>query len=215
MIELDARLTADGQLVVFHDRRLRRITGERGRVRDHTLSGLCQRDAGRWFSPRCSGERIPSLAEALASIPPPTLINIEIKTDPDRPRLIHPERVLATLLSRHPAVPRVLVTSFDHRFLRRLHLLLPHVPVGALVMPVRDLGRSPSSFRRRCGASFLVCSIRALRARMVRAAHRDGMSIACYTVNTRRQWHRAIRFGADIVITNHPAMMLRLRDSRR
>ena len=39
-IELDVQLTADGEAVVFHDERLERMTGQEGRLRDHTAAEL-------------------------------------------------------------------------------------------------------------------------------------------------------------------------------
>lgn len=58
-LELDLRLSRDGQLVALHDARLERTTNGRGLVRDldrHELRGLT---AGP------SGERVPTLAEVL------------------------------------------------------------------------------------------------------------------------------------------------------
>jgi glycerophosphoryl diester phosphodiesterase len=41
-IELDVQLVADGNLVVFHDRDLKRLTGHKGRIADHNLQSLKQ-----------------------------------------------------------------------------------------------------------------------------------------------------------------------------
>lgn len=42
-IETDVHLTKDGQIVVFHDDDLARMTGESGLVRDRTAAELTQR----------------------------------------------------------------------------------------------------------------------------------------------------------------------------
>ncbi|MFO0841886.1 MAG: glycerophosphodiester phosphodiesterase family protein [Gemmataceae bacterium] len=64
--EIDVRLTKDGRHVVFHDDRLDGKTDGTGRVADRTLDELRKLDAGGWFAPRFRGERLLSLAEALA-----------------------------------------------------------------------------------------------------------------------------------------------------
>src|ERR1035438_9941021 len=40
LVEIDVQETRDGELIVFHDYRLRRICGVRGRVRDKTLAEI-------------------------------------------------------------------------------------------------------------------------------------------------------------------------------
>ena len=73
-IELDVQLTADGQAVVFHDDRLERLTGQEGRLRDHTAAELT--------AMKLSGtdETIPTLADALAVIGHRAMVHIVLKT---------------------------------------------------------------------------------------------------------------------------------------
>ena len=51
--------------MLFHDAMLSRTTNGVGPVRRRTLEQLKTLDAGKWFSPDFTGERIPSLAESL------------------------------------------------------------------------------------------------------------------------------------------------------
>lgn len=64
-VEVDIRLTADGQHVLFHDDRLDARTDGRGPLEDRTLAELKRLDAGSWFARRYAGEPILTLAEAL------------------------------------------------------------------------------------------------------------------------------------------------------
>src|SRR3954470_13597201 len=68
-IELDVHLTRDGELIVSHDADTRRTTGTSKVIKDSTLDELRPLDAGRWKGPRWAGERMPTLGEALATIP--------------------------------------------------------------------------------------------------------------------------------------------------
>jgi glycerophosphoryl diester phosphodiesterase len=73
-VELDVQLSSDGEAVVFHDADLARLTGQAGRLADHTaaeLGGLKLADAD---------EVIPTLTEALVLIGGRAMVLIEIKT---------------------------------------------------------------------------------------------------------------------------------------
>ena len=61
--ELDVRLTRDREVVVFHDRALRRLTGAGGRVEDRDAAAL------RALRLLDSGERIRSWPTCCASSP--------------------------------------------------------------------------------------------------------------------------------------------------
>lgn len=65
-VEIDVHVTSDGELVVFHDPHLDRVTNGTGAVCDHTLAELRALDAGGWFSKHFVGEKIPTLDEILA-----------------------------------------------------------------------------------------------------------------------------------------------------
>jgi glycerophosphoryl diester phosphodiesterase len=67
-VEWDIHVTADGTPVLFHDEDLPRTSDGSGLIRDHTLDELRAFDVGRWFAPEFAGERIASLAEALARV---------------------------------------------------------------------------------------------------------------------------------------------------
>ena len=64
-IEVDLRLTKDGQHVLLHDRSLDRTTDGTGLVSEHTLQEIKVLDAGSWFAPRFAGVRVLTLREAL------------------------------------------------------------------------------------------------------------------------------------------------------
>jgi len=209
MIEFDVRMTRDFELVVHHDRSLGRTSDGSGRVWDLTLEELRETDAGSWHSRRFAGERIPTLRQVLDELPRSVGLDIEVKTDGDRRRGVAlPESVLL-LVREARREGSVVVSSFDHRFLRRLHHLDPSLRLGALLLPVRDGFRSPSQIARRTGASMFICSRTQLRARHVRDARRAGLSVAVYGVNTAADLAKALHAGVQAVITDNPARIIR------
>src|SRR5258705_12246401 len=78
-VELDVRLSKDGEVVVIHDEKLHRTTGGRGRGSDFSLKELRQLSAGSWFHKEFSSETIPTLAEILALLRGIMGVKIEIK----------------------------------------------------------------------------------------------------------------------------------------
>src|SRR5271169_2242820 len=65
-VEFDVRLTADSQLILLHDARLERTTDGRGNATLLPLATVRRYDAGHRFAASFRGERVPTLAEAVA-----------------------------------------------------------------------------------------------------------------------------------------------------
>ncbi len=136
-IELDTKLTADGEVVVLHDATLDRTTTGRGPVSQHTLRELKQLDAGVHFAPSFAGEALPTLQEVFDGLDARVLVNIEVAnyTAPFDPL---PEKV-AALAKGGGWGPRILISSYSPVALRKMRRLMPDVPLGLLVGPNRPL----------------------------------------------------------------------------
>jgi glycerophosphoryl diester phosphodiesterase len=210
MIELDVRMTKDFELVVLHDRTVQRTTDGRGNIWSMTHAELRDLDAGSWFNKKFAEERIPTLRQVFDILPPSIQINIEAKTDGKRRRLSAFEKSLVLLILETESQQRVLVSSFDHGFLRRLHQLDPDIQLGALYVPVRDLTKRPSSIARRVGATAFTCSIAKINKRLAGDAHANNITLGCYRVNTATQLEKALKFGVKMIITDHPKQIRKL-----
>jgi glycerophosphoryl diester phosphodiesterase len=73
-VELDVQLSSDGEAMVFHDGRLARMTGQEGRIGDHTAADLGQ------MALAGSEETVPTLVDTLALIGHRAMVHIELKT---------------------------------------------------------------------------------------------------------------------------------------
>ncbi len=82
-IEADFQLSRDGHIVCIHDDDTKRVAGMNHVVAQTPLAELRRLDVGRWKAPRFAGERLPTFAEVLASVPPGKHFFIELKTGPE------------------------------------------------------------------------------------------------------------------------------------
>jgi len=198
MIELDAQLSADGEIVICHDEKVDRTTDGSGFIRDMTLDRLRRLDAGAWFSPACAGERIPTLSEVFALVPARVGINIELKCSDDR--II---RLLPPLIRKWGRTASVIVSSFDHRLLQRLKKAAPDLRIGlvyAALLPdpvqlVRDFGPGVHAVHPH-HALIEAEDITALRA--------CGLEVFPWTVNDSADMKRLAEQGVSGIITDHP-----------
>jgi glycerophosphoryl diester phosphodiesterase len=209
VIELDVRLSADGEPVVFHDRRLERMTGGRGSVKGTTAVEL-EKLPVRWPSGRLDASAtIPRLATVLRTLPPAMGLDIEVKTDGDHGRSAVMVKRLGELLHSVAGTRKILVSSFDHAFLRRFHRDHPGVALGVLYAAARDRGRAPASLARRSGASAFICSSAQLQARWLPALHAAGIALLVFGVDREQEALSLRNKGVDGVITNFPARLCR------
>ena len=127
-VELDVRVTRDGQLVVFHDRTLERTSNGRGPIGNFSLAEIRSLDAGSWFSPAFKGETAPTLDEVFESLPHDYLINVEMKVILKGMKQI--AHLVAQTITRHARWASTLVASFNPLALYHLRRLEPRILRG-------------------------------------------------------------------------------------
>jgi glycerophosphoryl diester phosphodiesterase len=202
----------ENHIVVLHDRDLKRTTGKNGKVWKLTLQQIRLLEAGSWFDQKFSGEPVPTLRQVLEMMPENISINIEVKTDGDQRKRLAFEEVCILIIMEKKCEDRVIVSSFDHRFIARMHTLYPAIKTGALYMPVRDVRKSPSSIARKTGATAFICNLSSLSDKLVHDARSKRMFVGAYVVNTEDQLRKAVDLGVDAVVTDFPGKMVRLLD---
>jgi glycerophosphoryl diester phosphodiesterase len=78
-VECDILRTSDGRVVMIHDKTTKRTTGVEGKVEEMTLAQLQALDAGSFKSAAYQGEKIPTLEESFAIVPPGRRLTVELK----------------------------------------------------------------------------------------------------------------------------------------
>jgi glycerophosphoryl diester phosphodiesterase len=203
MIELDVHLSADDQLVVIHDERLERTTDGRGLVREHSLQALKRLDAGGWFAPAFRGQRIQTLTELLERFRDRVRFAIELKSGSDFAPGI--EERLVSILQIYDMTARVLVLSFDHHALRKVHQMDPDIRTGALFV-----GRllNPGALSDPA-VNALCLQAEVTTERDVEGCLRSGLQCFVWVVNEAEAARRYARAGVTGLITDRPGLLRR------
>lgn len=209
-VELDVKLTADGQMVVIHDQTVDRTTDGKGWVKDLSLAEIRKLDAGSHFDISFQGEPVPTLEEVLKAVGQLTFTNIELtnyaSTTDDLPEKA------AALVKRLKLTRRVIFSSFNPIALRRVKRALPEVPVGLLALPggrgmlVRGwIGRLLVRYQT------LNPERSDVTPKLVERLHRQEREVLTYTVNERAEMERLFRAGIDGIFTDDPPLALQVR----
>jgi len=203
MIEFDIQPTLDGQIVVFHDEELSRTTNGAGKLSRMTLSDLKRLDAGGWFSGRFAGERIPTLEEALESIPRTVALNIELKSFRETPPY---EERFVEVFEKYRLHHRAYAASSDLKRLRRI----AELDAGIRTILLQDALEEDDclSHALRLGASAVQIQRRSLREDFIRRLHRERLLVFLFYADTTQKFERAVRCGVDGVLTNFPRRFL-------
>jgi glycerophosphoryl diester phosphodiesterase len=201
-IELDAQRCASGEVVVFHDDTLGRVTGRPGRVCETPWSMLRTLDAGARLHPGFAGERIPLLSEVLAQAPPALLVNVELKCEGlDDGGLT---AAAIELIRAAAAGERVLLSSFNPACLLRARALAPRLPRAWLFEDGAGFPLRGAALGSALGAAAVHPQASLATPAAVRRWRALGYRVTPWTVDDPAQARALIESGCAGVITNAP-----------
>lgn len=205
-LEFDVMLSADEQLVVIHDETIDRTTDGSGYVSDYTYDQLSELDAGFWFAPLFTGEKIPLLSDVLQWMKNQRMCaNVEIKALPGK------EKITAKL---------VLDTLEHYESKNNLPLLLSSFSIDTLYS-VRELDSL-------CNLGLLmhewipnwevICdelkcvsvnpNEKIVNQDLIQKFKSTGRSVFCYTVNDKSRAKELFSWGVDAVYSDCPDVIL-------
>lgn len=205
-LETDVHATADGVLVAFHDDRLDRVTDGTGRIADLPWSEVREaRVDGR--------EPIPLLEDVLGAWP-----DVRLNIDPKADDAVGP---LVEVLRRTGAVDRVCVGAFsDARIDRVRDAFDGAICTGMGPDQVIDLlsvmEGAERSFRSQCVQIMAVDDNgrRFCTEALVDTAHAQGLVVHAWTVDDPDLMHELLDIGVDGIMTDRPAELRRVLESR-
>ncbi len=200
--EVDVQQTADGVVVLLHDRDLKRVAGVSRRLEEFTYEEVRKLDVGSWFDPSFAGERVPTLAEVIDLARGRIKLNVELKFFGSDRRLAQD---VARLLRAQDFESPCVVTSFSYDALQEVKRHNPRLRTGLIVAhALGDVSRLEVE----------VLSVRAdfLSGELVRGAHRVGQEVHVWGLREAREMARMIKLGVDNLITGDPDLAINVRD---
>ncbi|WP_339490426.1 glycerophosphodiester phosphodiesterase [Pseudomonas sp. EL_65y_Pfl2_R95] len=220
MLEMDIRLSSDGQLVVIHDETVDRTTDDEGPVANFTLAQLQQMDAGyNWsadggqsYPYRDQGIGIPSFESVLQAEPEIAKV-IELKTADTA--LVDK---LCESLNTYSQRERVIIASYYESSLQRLRERCPGVATSASPNSVRlFLAMNWLGISRALSPSYQVLQIPPRHSGMelassalIKSAQARGLNVQLWTINEQPTMRKLLDLGAEGLITDYPDRALQL-----
>jgi glycerophosphoryl diester phosphodiesterase len=186
-VEFDLRLTKDGVLILQHDPDLADRSGNRLKVRGHTLKEL-----------RAHKADLATFEEAVSAVAKHRPMQVEVKTGVDPLPVV---KAVQKLLKGGWQDRDIILSSKSFPILRTLHRELPQVGI-AVIEPwsgVRGTWRA-----RRLGTKRLHMNQLWLWSGFLSSLKYDGWQLYAYTVNDPAKARRWAKYGLTGVFTDFP-----------
>lgn len=189
-IELDVHCV-EGELYVFHDRRLEFKSNGTGVIDRHTQQELQHYTV--------VGEAIPTLWQVMQLVAGQAIINIELKG----------ANTLEPLLQQYPwfisecgfSAEQLLISSFNHRYLAEVRQALPQALIGILYSGIPlDAAQDIAVIKPQA----LHLDISFISQQMLQLAQQHQLKTYVYTVDFIDDIYALQQLGVDGIFTNFP-----------
>jgi glycerophosphoryl diester phosphodiesterase len=203
-VEIDVQETSDGEVVVIHDRDLKKVGGVSAAVATSTLQELQQVDIGSWFGEGFSDQRLPTLKRVLQLCKDRIKVNIELKYYGAQVQL---EQRVATIVDAAGMADQVMIMSLSLPGIRKMRRLRPDWTLGLLSsVAVGNIAA--------LDVDFLALNARSTSRHLIRRIHRHDKKVMVWTVNDAVGMASMAGRGVDMIITDEPAMAVKLIQQR-
>ena len=201
-VELDVQQTRDGQLIVFHDERLGRLTNSKHCIWDTTWADIQALTLGE------TSEKIPSLKEVLELFKTTDLtVNIELKNS----LFLYSgmEKDVFELVANLEMKDQVLYSSFNHESIVKMAKLAGGEKCAILTS---DIHVKPWEYLQQLGVESYHPMINSLQQKMlIRNVHKHGLKVNVWTADHPAHIYAALLLEVDAIITNEPKRAVELR----
>ncbi|MEH7236827.1 glycerophosphodiester phosphodiesterase [Bacillus sp. JJ1562] len=200
-LEIDLRMTKDGELVAMHDDTIDRTTNGKGEVSDYTLEELKKFNTVSTFDHKKVSEEIPSLREIFDSFSDTENFYIETRLVNNQLAM---EGKLIELLKEYNLLDdkRVILQSFSTKSLEKINKLAPDIPLTLLFKKGKfDLNKAISS-------NYPIVGIESsdVTHRIVKKLHNNGIKVHVYFTDKKiqkREQTRMKEFQVDGYFTDY------------
>jgi glycerophosphoryl diester phosphodiesterase len=191
-IELDVRRSKDGKLVVSHDDNLKRVFRRDVQVGEATLKELKQ----------TSDNRIPTLEEALIFIDKKVdKVLVEIKE-------AGYEKKVLEAVKKAKLKDRAIIVSFHEHALSSVRKADGKVETGLIYVRYRSHEfKNPIDAALKLKAQYLIPLYRFTHTKNVEDAHRNGLKVIVWTINTLKEAKEYMAKGVDGIASDKPDIL--------
>lgn len=191
-IEIDVHKCASGELVVFHDYTVDRMTDGTGEVGKHTLIELKSLKVDGTYS-------IPTLQEVLNVIDKRCILNIELK---GKDTATETCKIVAEYIQdKGWEINHFLISSFQHHELIAVSKINPDLRLGVLT---KASVTEAMEFAQTINAYAVHPNFALLSRDTVKLAQDKGYKVITWTVNDYDSIERITSYGVDAIITDNP-----------
>lgn len=202
-VELDVQLSADDEIVVFHDTSLQRTTSVTGRLHSKTLAQLKNLNVATAWPSWPYVEPVPTLVEVLTAWPQLLSIQLDTKRIPTARVPIFAQRLQALL--QQFSIPELMVTSEYPDILQRVKKALPDISLG-LITTART--PHPQQQALALGCDFLIADYRQCDGAFLLAAEAAALKVSAWTVNDFAVFRTLVAANIHSIITDYPTLAL-------
>lgn len=196
IIEMDVQRTRDGVLVLHHDTSLIRMAGVPEPVSYYTYEELSAFDVGIRFSEEFSGERIPTLEEALLHVKGRGGVLLDVKVEDHE---LETAREILEMLDRLEMKEYSYIQSFQYDFLRAIRSLDDEIRLGQIMYAA--FGRLEN-----LSVDFYTVRSSMLTKNLIKRAHEAGRGVFVWVITTEEELKNALSYDVDGIITGDVVM---------
>ena len=131
-VDMDGQLTRDGELVVFHDLSVDRLTSGSGKVRDKTVAEMLALDLGPKYRSPVTGAWVHTFEDFVRAVEGHGILMVELKVPGFKPSGI--EQRAVDIIRKYDAHESVVLSSFNPFVLYRVKRLDPQVRTALIFM---------------------------------------------------------------------------------
>lgn len=220
VLETDVRETADGKLILMHDKTVNRTTDGEGNVSEMTLEAVKKLSAGFKFSSdggqtfpfREQKITIPTLEEVFTALPD-ARFNIEIKQE--SPTIA---KSLCNLIRERKMTEKVVIASFSQNSLDEFRAECKEVATSAstpeitkfLALQKSGLGESFSPQMSALQTAEKFGALQIVTKDFVENAHKLNLQVHVWTINKPEDMQRLIELGVDGIMSDYPNKLLEI-----
>ena len=195
MIEIDVFRISSGELAVFHDERVERLTNGGGKIEEYNMYDMRQLVLE-------GGHRIPILQDVLKLIDNQVRLNIELKGKNTADRVNFVTQYYIN--NRGWSAENIIISSFDWDELRSLRAANPEIAIAVLTEGDPE---AAIPVAQELSAEAINPSYTTLTAEKVKAIHVAGFKVYTYTVNAPEDIARMTDYGVDGIFIDFPERM--------